>query len=129
VNTTMVFLDAIRDHLDLHAFGPVASVMVTSDSGPVSVQLGSARELSGVASALLTWAETLDDVSAQVWRTPAGSSVHLIVNGRMPCGVQVHVYGGVDFSEDVFPDLPVGSRQGMPVFVLRQWTRPGEAAA
>jgi hypothetical protein len=125
----MVFLDAIRDHLDLHAFGPVASVQVTSDSHPVTVQLGTARDLPGVASALLSWAGTLDDVSAQVWRTPTGSSVHLIVNGRMPCGVPVHVYGGVDFSEGVFPDLPAGTRQDMPVFVLRQWTRPGEVAA
>jgi hypothetical protein len=47
----------------------------------------------------------------------------------MPCGVPVRVYGAVDFSEDLFPDLPAGSRQDMPVFVLRQWTRPGEAAA
>jgi hypothetical protein len=129
MNTTMVFLDAIRDHLDLHVFGPVSSVMVTSDSRPVAVQLGTARDLSGVASALVTWAGTLDDVSAEIWRTPPGSSVHLIVNGRMPCGVPVHVYGGVDFSEDVFPDLPAGSRQDMPVFVLRQWSRSGEVAA
>ncbi|WP_329051998.1 hypothetical protein OG738_06315 [Amycolatopsis sp. NBC_01488] len=129
MNTTMVFLDAIRDHLDLHAFGPVASVLVTSDSGPVTVQLDVVREVPQVASALVTWAGTLDEVSAQVWRTPAGTSVHLIVNGRMPCGIPVRVYGAVDFSEDVFPDLPVGSHQEMPVFVLRQWTRSGEVAA
>ncbi|WP_410639357.1 hypothetical protein [Amycolatopsis sp. lyj-346] len=129
MNTTMVFLDAIRDHLDLHGFGPVASVLVTSDSAPVTVQLGAPRELPEVASALMTWAGTLDDVSAQVWRTPTTKSVHLIVNGRMPCGVPVHVYGAVDFSEDVFPDLPAGVRQDMPVFVLRQWSRLGEVAA
>jgi len=129
VNTTMVFLDAIRDHLDLHAFGPVASVNVTSGSDPIWVQLGARRELSEVASALVTWAGTLDEVSAQIWRTPAGTSVHFIVKGRMPCGVPVHVYGAVDFSEDLFPDLPAGVRQDMPVFVLRQWTRPGEVAA
>lgn len=129
MNTTMVFLDAIRDHLDLHAFGPVASVSVTSGSDPIWVQLGAARDLSEVASALVTWVGTLDEVSAQVWRTPAGSSVHLIVKGRMPCGVPVHVYGAVGFCEDVFPDLPAGSRQDMPVFVLRQWARSGEVAA
>ncbi|MFF1606178.1 hypothetical protein ACFVYA_00240 [Amycolatopsis sp. NPDC058278] len=129
MNTTMVFLDAIRDHLDLHVLGPVASVNVTSGSDPIWVQLGARRVLSEVASALVTWAETLDEVSAQIWRTPAGTSVHLIVSGRMPCGVPVRVYGAVDFSEDLFPDLPAGSRQDMPVFVLRQWSRSGEVAA
>lgn len=129
MNTTMVFLDAIRDHLDLHVLGPVASVNVTSGSDPIWVQLGARRELSEVASALVTWVETLDEVSAQIWRTPAGTSVHLIVSGRMPCGVPVRVYGAVDFSEDLFPDLPAGVRQDMPVFVLRQWTRSGEVAA
>ncbi|MEU7788606.1 hypothetical protein [Amycolatopsis sp. NPDC049159] len=129
MNTTMVFLDAIRDHLDLHVLGPVASMNVTSGSDPIWVQLGARRELSEVASALVTWAETLDEVSAQIWRTPAGTSVHLIVSGRMPCGVPVRVYGAVEFSEGLFPDLPVGSRQDMPVFVLRQWSRSGEVAA
>ncbi|MEU8631138.1 hypothetical protein AB0C38_03145 [Amycolatopsis sp. NPDC048633] len=129
MNTTMVFLDAIRDHLDLHAFGPVASVLVTSDSRPVTVQLDVARQVPQVASALVTWAGTLDGVSAEIWRTRPGSSVHLIVNGRMPCGVPVYVYGAVDFSDDVFPDLPAGSRQAMPVFVLWQWSRSGEVAA
>lgn len=129
MNTTLVFLAAIRDHLDLHVFGPVASVNVTSGPDPIWVQLGAARKLPEVASALVTWAETLDEVSAQIWRTPAGTSVHLIVNGRMACGVPVHVYGAVDFTEDLFPDLPAGVRQDMPVFVLRQWSRPGEVAA
>ena len=129
MNTTMVFLDAIRDHLDLHVFGPVASVNVTSGSDPIWVQLGARRELSEVASALVTWVETLDEVSAQIWRTPAGTSVHLIVNGRMPCRVPVHVYGAVDFSEDLFADLHAGSRQDMPAFVLRQWSSSGEVAA
>ena len=129
MNTTMVFLDAIRDHLDLHVLGPVASVNVTSGPDPIWVQLGATRKLPEVAEALVTWAETLDEVSAQIWRTPAGTSVHLIVNGRMPCGVPVHVYGAVAFSEDVFPDLPAGARQDMPVFVLRQWSRSGEGVA
>ena len=128
MNTVMVFLDAIRDHLDLHAFGPVASVSVTSGPDPVSVQLR-ADGLVEVASALVTWVGTLDDVAARIWRVPSGHSVHLIVEGRLPCGVPVYVYSGVPFTDDVFPDLPAGSKQDMPVFVLRQWARPGEVAA
>lgn len=129
MNPTMVFLDAIRDHLDLHVFGPVASVSVTSGgSQPVVVQLR-ADGLVEVSSALVTWVGTLDDVTARIWRVPSGHSVHLIVEGRLPCGVPVYVYSGVPFTDDVFPDLPAGSKQDMPVFVLRQWARPGEVAA
>ena len=67
---------------------------------------------------LLRWAATLDEVTASIWRVPDGGSVHLSITGRMPCGVPVDVYGGVHFDEAVFPDLPAGARQDMPVFVL-----------
>ena len=58
-----------------------------------------------------------------------GRSVHLSVTGRTPCGIPVLVYGGVSHDPAVFPDLPAGARQDMPVFQLRQWSRPGEVAA
>src|SRR5437763_9417511 len=129
MNTVMVFLDAIRDHLDLHQLPPVFSVSVNDSARPVAVQLGGGHHVHEVASALLTWAQTLDDVTASLWRVPDGGSVHLSITGRMPCGVPVYVYGGVDFSEDLFPDLPAGAKQDMPVFLLRHWTKAGEVAA
>ncbi|KDN19466.1 hypothetical protein [Amycolatopsis rifamycinica] len=128
MNRLMVFLDTIRDHLDLHQLPPVATLTVRTWSDPLTVQLD-AHRLSDVAGALLTWANTLDDVAASLWRTSDGDSVHLSITGRTPCGIPVHVYSGVHFDPAVFPDLPAGARQDMPVFQLRQWTRPGEVAA
>jgi hypothetical protein len=55
--------------------------------------------------------------------------VHLSVTGRTPCGIPVDVYSGVAYDAAVFPDLPAGARQDMPVFQLRQWSRPWEVAA
>ncbi|WP_410638064.1 hypothetical protein [Amycolatopsis sp. lyj-346] len=129
MNRLMVFLDTIRDHLDLHQLPPVATLTVRTWSDPLTVQLD-AHRLPDVAWALLTWANTLDDVSASLWRTSDGGSVHLSVNGRTSCGIPVQVYsGGVAYDPAVFPDLPAGQRQDMPVFQLRQWSRPGEVAA
>lgn len=128
MNRVMVLLDAIRDHLDLHNLPPVASVVVRDGADPITVQLAG-RHLPDVARGLLMWADTLDGVTASIWRVPSGSSVHVDIHGRTPCGLPVVVYGGVRFSETVFPDLPAGARQEMPVFVLRGWAKPEEVAA
>ncbi|AUI62493.1 hypothetical protein [Amycolatopsis sp. BJA-103] len=128
MNRVLVFLDAIRDHLDSYAFTPVASVRVGFGPDPVSVQLDT-DGLTDVAQSLVVWADSLENVTASIWRVPHGGSVHLEVQGRTPCSIPVAVYGGVQFYEATFPDLPAGMRQEMPVFVLRQWSTPGEVAA
>ncbi|MFD9895057.1 hypothetical protein ACFWY9_37410 [Amycolatopsis sp. NPDC059027] len=128
MNPVMVFLDAIRDHLDLHELPPVGSIDVTKWSNPITVQLD-VDGLADVARALLVWANTLDAVTAQIQRMRTVGSVHLSISGRTPCGAPVLVYGSVPFSEDVFPDLPAGAKQDMPVFVLRGWADAGEVAA
>ena len=130
MNTLMVFLDAIRDHLDLHHLPDVASLDIGSRPGrPVVVQLGTRGDLTALAGSLLRWTATLDEVSASIWRVPDGGSVHLSITGRMPCGVPVDVYGGTPFDETMFPDLPAGARQDMPVFVMHTWARPEGVAA
>jgi hypothetical protein len=78
---------------------------------------------------LLAWVDTVDAVSASVWRVPGGGSVHLSITGRIVCGVPVRMFGGVPFRDKVFPDLPAAANQDMPVFVLRGWAEPGEVAA
>jgi hypothetical protein len=109
VNRLMIFLDAIRDHLDSHQLPPAASVDINAWSSPIRVQLD-ADGLAEVARALLVWARTLEDVSALLWRL-------------------VRVFGVVQFEPSTFPDLPVGAQQDMPVYLLRGWSSPGEAAA
>jgi hypothetical protein len=128
VNSLMIFLDAIRDHLDLHQLPPVASLDVTAWSRPITVQLD-VDGLPEVARALLVWANTLDDVTATVWRVSDGVSVHLSITGRTPCGIPMRVYGAVPFDPSMFPDLPAGAKQSMPVYLLRGWAAPGEVAA
>ncbi|RJQ84355.1 hypothetical protein [Amycolatopsis panacis] len=128
MNSLMVFLDAIRDHLDLHQLPPVSSLDVSAWSRPISVQLD-VNGLPKVARALLVWANTLDDVTASLWRIRGGDSVHLSITGRTPCGIPVRVYGAVPFDARTFPDLPAGAKQAMPVYLLRDWTAPGEVAS
>ncbi|MFI5607564.1 hypothetical protein [Amycolatopsis sp. NPDC051903] len=128
MNQLMVFLDAIRDHLDLHQLPPVASLDVTAWSRPITVQLD-VDGLSDVARALLVWANTLDDVTATLWRVQQGVSVHLSIIGRTPCGIPVRVFGAVPFDPSTFPDLPAGAKQPMAVYMLRDWMAPGEVAA
>lgn len=128
MNRLMVYLDTIRDHLDLHQLPPVASLRVGVRSNPVSVQLD-VDGLAEVSRALLVWAGSLDEVRASIWRAPESGSVHLDVHGRTPCGVPVEVYGCVEFDADVFPDLPAQVRQDLPLFVLHQWDTTGEVAA
>ncbi|MEV0071532.1 hypothetical protein [Amycolatopsis sp. NPDC050768] len=128
MNRLMIFLDAIRDHLDSHQLPPAASVDVNAWSSPITVQLD-VDGLPEVSRALLVWAQTLEDVSARLWRLVDGRWVHLSISGRTPCGIPVVVFGVVRFEPSTFSDLPVGAKQDMPVFLLRGWSSPGEVAA
>lgn len=127
MNRLLVFLDAIRDHLDEHVLPPAALVSVSSVLDPISVQLDVDR-LDTVAAGLLRWVSTLDIVTGSIMRAP-GDSVVLSVAGRTPCGVPVKVYGVVAYEADVFPDLPVRVRQDLPIAALHAWaTSEGVAA-
>ncbi|RSM81393.1 hypothetical protein DL991_07595 [Amycolatopsis sp. WAC 01375] len=127
MNRLLVFLDAIRDHLDEHVLPPAALVSVSSHLDPISVQLD-VTKLDAVASALLRWVSTLDTVTGSIVRAP-GDSVVLSVAGRTPCGVPVKVYGVAEYDPDVFLDLPARVRQDLPIAVLRGWAATGEVAA
>ncbi|MFJ9780643.1 hypothetical protein ACIRSS_13735 [Amycolatopsis sp. NPDC101161] len=128
MNRLMIFLDAIRDHLDSHQLPPVATVDVNAWSSPITVQLD-VDGLPEVARALVVWTQTLEDVSARLWRLVDGKWVHISVTGRTPCGIPVQVYGVVRFEPSTFPDLPAGAKQDMPVYVLRGWSSPEGVAA
>ncbi|MEV6447540.1 hypothetical protein [Amycolatopsis sp. NPDC051716] len=128
MNRLMIFLDAIRDHLDSHQLPPAASVDVNAWLSPITVQLD-VDGLPEVSRALLVWTQTLEDVSARLWRLVDGTQVHLSITGRTPCGIPVLVFGLVRFEPSTFPDLPAGAKQDMPVNLLRGWSAPGEVAA
>jgi len=128
--TTTAFdlLDSIRTHLAAFDLPHMWSVhVVTSFSGPhVTVQLAR-RESPEIAGALLAWADTLTEVTAEAWRIPSGDCMHLSVIGRLPDGVSVRVYGGVPFTQHgIGADLAPDASTTMPLAVLREWATLGE---
>src|SRR6476469_1130013 len=131
--TTMIrLLDAIRGHLTTHRLAAeIASVKVDADMinvDHVVVHLWSVQ-LPALAAALLDWADTLTSISATAWRPPGDHSVHLSITGRLADKTAVEVYGGVDYTDELFGDLQPGSRQGVALSVLSEWAADSSAVA
>jgi hypothetical protein len=101
----------------------IASTTMQQESAghSVTVQLN-CRVLPGLAAALLEWADTLTGITAEVWRTPSGDSVHLTVAGHLTSGTPVKVYGGLSHTVQMFgPYLEHGEHHSIPLGLLRQW--------
>lgn len=124
-DTMLRLLGSIREHLATHALTtPLASVTVADgllDGEHVTVQLRASLP-SDLSVALLAWVDTLTKVTVTAWRPPHGKSVHLTVTGERHDTTSVLVYGGVDFTKDVFGDLQPGGRQSVALSVLRSWS-------
>jgi hypothetical protein len=128
--TTVDLLDAIHTHLADFELPDMWSVQVGgSRLGPqLNVQL-THREPPEIADALLTWADTLDAVIAELWRVPSGESVHLSVTGRLPSGVSIKVYGFLPFHESGFGgDLEPNATATIPLQMLRYLSTIAEVA-
>jgi hypothetical protein len=117
--TTGELLAAIGAHVAEFELPPIASVLVTAAmSAPqVTVQLAS-HDPAGITRGLLSWADTLTQVTAQARRVPRGGSVHLSVTGLFPDGASVLVYGampvpehglGADLTPDACMTIPLGA--------------------
>jgi hypothetical protein len=120
--TSMVdLLTAIGAHLTEFALPATASVHVaaTMSAPQVTIQLAS-RQPPAIAGGLLAWADTLTEVSAEVWRVPQGDSVHLSVTGLLPCGAAVLVYGGLAAAPGgLGVDLAPSAAATIPLAALR----------
>jgi hypothetical protein len=128
MTTTVDLLDSIRAHLADFELPDLCSVHVTrSFSGPhVTAQLA-CRIPSQIAGALLDWADTLTEVTAEAWRVPAGDSVHLSVLGRLPGGASLQVYSGVPFTaHGIGCDLAPDASTTVALAVLRKLATVGE---
>jgi hypothetical protein len=128
--TARDLLDSIRTHLAAFELPDLCSVhMVAAFSGPnVTVQLAR-REPSEIASALLAWADTLTEVTAEAWRVHSGDCVHLSVIGQLLSGVSVRVYGGVPVTEHgIGADLAPDTSTTVPLAVLRERATLGKVA-
>ncbi len=119
--TTDELLAAISAHLAAVELPPIASVLVTAAiSAPrVTVQLAS-HDPAAIARGLLTWADTLTQVTAHARRVPRSGSVHLSVTGLLPDGVSVLVYGAMPVPEGgLGADLAPDATTTIPVAALR----------
>jgi hypothetical protein len=117
-------LGSVHGHLTAHRLTtPLVSVAVghdVLDDVQVTVHLRSSL-LPGLAVSLLAWADTLTRIAVTAWLPPRGGRVHLNLIGEQSDGTRVVVYGGVEFSAELFGDLQPGGRQGVALSVLRSW--------
>jgi hypothetical protein len=121
MNSTVDLLAAIHTHLSEFELPLVASVhVVAAMSAPqVTIQLAS-RQSSAIAQGLLAWADTLTEVSAEVWRVLQGDSVHLSVTGLLPGGATVLAYGALaDTPGGLGADLAPNTTTTIPLAALR----------
>jgi hypothetical protein len=120
--TTADLLDAIRAHLADFQLPDLSSVYVTHSFSQASVTAQLAYHTPPqITSALLTWADTLTEVTAEAWRVPSGQDVHLSVTGRLPGGASIRVYAGMVFTEHgIGADLAPDTSTTMPLTTLRE---------
>jgi hypothetical protein len=124
-------LDSLRAHLTDFELPELYSVNVTkSFSGPsVTAQLA-CHTPPQTGSALLAWADTLAEVTAEAWRVPSGEDVHLSVIGRLSGGASIRVYASVMFTEHgIGADLAPDASTTVPLATLRQQLTLGEVRA
>jgi hypothetical protein len=130
--TMVQLLGSIREHLtafDLPA--QIASVKVGCDAldGECATVHLCPSQLAALASALLSWADSLTKITVTAWRPPHGETVHLTLTGQLPDSTPVAVFGGIDYADTLFGDLQPTGRQGVALSVLRSWAAGGSAVA
>jgi hypothetical protein len=118
-------------HLAAFELQPVASIHITAGMAApqVTVQLTHC-DPGALAQALLAWADTLTQVTAQAWRVPHGDSMHLSITGSMAAGASVLVYGGLPTNRGgLGTDLRPGATTTVPLAALRHAATTQEASA
>lgn len=131
MTTTVDLLAAVCAHLAEFELPAIASVHAAASlSAPqVTVQLA-CHDPSAIAQALLAWADTLTEVTAQAWRVPQGDSVHLSVTGLLPGGASILVYGGLWATHrGLGADLAANTTTTIPLPTLRHTATIEETSA
>jgi hypothetical protein len=129
--TVMDLLDSLHTYLTTFDLPAPCSVTVMTYSAQPNITIQLPRhEPPAITAALLAWADTLTDVTAEAWRVPTGNSVHLSVIGQLPGGACIQVYGAMPVTDhgpgcDLAPD----SRTTLAPAALRQLATLGEVHA
>lgn len=121
--TTTQLLEVLRAHLASFELPQPCSVHLTPSLSTENVTAQLARHTPAqTGSALLAWADTLTEVTAQAWRVPSGEAVHLSVTGHLTGGAPIRIYTGVEFTEHgIGAELAPGASTTLPLATLRQW--------
>ncbi|MDQ3761719.1 MAG: hypothetical protein M3460_08460 [Actinomycetota bacterium] len=130
MNSTADLLAALGAHLVEFELPTIASVHVaaTRSRPQVTVQLSRGAP-SALTQALLAWADTLTEVTAQAWRVPNGERVHLSVTGHLPGRESLRVYGGAPFAQHgIGADLAPSAATTIRLVALRHLATPGDVA-
>lgn len=129
--TTLDLLEGLHTHLTGFELPQLCSVTLThslSEEASVTAQLAH-HTPPQTRAALLAWADTLTEVSAEAWRVPNGHSVHLSVLGRLSSGAPIRVYAGVAFTEHgIGADLAPGAATTMALATLREPATPKQVS-
>jgi hypothetical protein len=127
VTTAVDLLGAVCAHLAKSELPAIVSVHVAASVPPpqVSVQLA-CHDPRGIAQGLLAWANTLDEVTAEIWRVPRSDSVHLSITGLLvPAGATIQVYAstpvtgcglGADLAPDTSTPIPIPALKSLAAF-------------
>jgi hypothetical protein len=129
--STRNILVSVAEHLGgFELDEPVTVIAAACPVGPLAAIQLSGELLPTLAAALLTWADTLDNVTATAWRPtcPDDDLVQLEVRGRLTDNTPVKVYGGL-LDGPSLAGLAPGGRQTLSFGLLREWATFAEAVA
>ncbi|MFD1048154.1 hypothetical protein ACFQ1S_22730 [Kibdelosporangium lantanae] len=115
-------------HMTFRLFGPVLLCLALEMGAFYGFDpLGFQIDAGAVPLVLLAWADTLTDISAEVWRVPDGGSVHLSVRGQLAGGIVVRVFDGVDHGAHL--DLEPNQQRPVSLACLREWATLDQGVA
>jgi hypothetical protein len=120
---TQHILASVGEHLggfELHE--PVMVTVRACSAGPLGTIQLSGESLPGLASELLAWADTLDNVTTTAWcpAYPDDDQVFLEIRGTLTDHTPVKVFGGL-FDGPHVPGLAAGCRADLSWALLRNW--------
>ena len=107
---------------------PAALSILTKEAGhsELTAQLRSTT-LSGIATDLLVWVDSLTTVTVQAWRPPHGERVHLSITSTLTSPmntVELTVFGATGYDPTLIADLEPGERRTVTLGTLRTCTTP-----
>jgi hypothetical protein len=126
---TQSILVSVAEHLaGFELDEPITVIAAACPLGPLATIQLSGELLPALASALLIWADTLDNVTATAWRPPCPDDdlVQLEVRGRLTDNTPVKVYGGL-VDGPLITGLGPGGRRTLSFGLLREWASFAEA--